>query len=212
MQALILLDIFRFLEKIWKSNQILCIATHIRKVNLCSDYHISPGIKLMPRIRRWKHLTFPVLILRGCLKALSWVDGKSPQQELYHGNRNHIFTCANQIFRVFTPSSIPIQPSKCPFNHPSFWDYFKFCHLIPTCHYWSLQPPTSWPPAINLPPYPPSAQINGNPVTVTATFGGTHLAPSGSALSAAWTDRLGINPNLSTRRWSFLAFIFWPAS
>ena len=39
-----------FLEKIWKSNQILCIATYIRKVNLRSDYHISPGIKLMPGI------------------------------------------------------------------------------------------------------------------------------------------------------------------
>ena len=33
-----------------------------------------------------------------------------------------------------------------------------------------------------------------NPVAVTATFGGTHLAPSRSGLSAAWTDRLQLIP------------------
>ena len=53
----------------------------------------------------------------------------------------------------------------------------------------NLQPQISWTQAINLPPSPPSAQINVNPVAVTATFGGTHLAPSGSGLSAALTDR-----------------------
>ena len=50
----------------------------------------------------------------------------------------------------------------------------------------SLQAQISWTPAINLPLSPPSAQINGNSVTVTATFGDSHLAPSGSGLFATF--------------------------
>ena len=111
-------------------------------------------------------------------KALSWVDGKPPQRELYHGNTNHIFTCANQIFRVLTPSTTPVQPGKCPFNHPSFWDHFKFCHLIPTCHYFKPPATDILDPSHYLSPSRSSAQINVNPVAVTATLGGTHLALS----------------------------------
>ena len=42
----------------------------------------------------------------------------------------------------------------------------------------------------------------------SATFCSTHLAPSRFCLSAGWTDRLRINPNLSTRIWRFPPFIF----
>ena len=103
---------------------------------------------------------------------------------------------------------IPIKSSKCRFNNPSFWDSFKFCHIISTFHYFKSPATGILAPAINLPPYSPSAPVNVNRVAVTATFDGTHLAPSGSGLSAAWTDKLGINSNLSTRRCPFLAFIF----
>ena len=111
-------------------------------------------------------------------KSSKLSDGKSPQHESYHGNINHIVTCANLIFRVFTLSSIPIQPSKCPFHHPSFWDYFKFCHLILICHYFKPPATDILAPSHYLSPSRSSAQINVNPVAVTATLGGTHLALS----------------------------------
>ena len=77
---------------------------------------------------------------------------------------------------------ILIKSSKCRFNNPSFWDSFKFCHIISTFHYFKSPATGILAPAINLPPYSPSAPVNVNRVAVTATFGGTHLAPSGFGL------------------------------